>query len=157
MAEGKPAAIVAMTAPSRSVTIYPPEYAGPLQGRTKRALGDLFALTQFGVNLTELAPGSSSSERHWHRIEDEFIYVLEGEVTLVDDSGEHVMTPGMCAGFKAGVPNGHKLVNRSAQPARFLEVGTRSPEETATYPDADMVGIKTGGKFAFTRKDGTPY
>ena len=96
-------------------------------------------------------------ERHWHEKEDEFIYVLEGEITLVDDAGEHLLTPGMCAGFKAGVANGHKLVNRTDQPATYLEIGTRSADELATYPDIDMMGIKENHKFRFTRRDGTPY
>jgi uncharacterized cupin superfamily protein len=157
MAEAKPSVLVATDVASRSTTIYPAEYARPLDGRMKRALGDQFGLTQFGVNLTVLAPGASSSERHWHQVEDELIYVLDGEVMLVDEAGEHAMTAGMYAGFKAGVANGHKLVNRSAKPVTVLEVGTRSPEETATYPDADMVGIKTNGKFSFTRKDRTPF
>lgn len=157
MADGKPAALKAMDVAARTVTIYPPEFAGPLQGRAKRALGDPFGLSQFGVNLTTLAPGAASAERHWHRVEDEFIYVLDGDITLVDDEGEHLLTPGMCAGFKANVPNGHKLVNRTAATVTYLEVGTRSAEETATYPDADMVGFKSGGRFRFTRKDGTPY
>ena len=157
MADGKRAAIVAMELPARTGTIYPPEYAGPLKGREKRGLGDVFGLSQFGVNLTVLQPGASSAERHWHLVEDEFIYVLDGVITLVDDAGEHRLTVGMCAGFKAGVANGHKLVNKTAVVAAYLEIGTRSAEETSTYPDADMIGIKTGGKFAFTRKDGTPY
>jgi uncharacterized cupin superfamily protein len=157
MAEGKPAAILAMEAVARKGTIYPPEFAGPLKGREKRGLSDLFGLTQFGVNLTVLAPGAASSERHWHRVEDEFIYILDGELTLVDDDGEHVLTPGMCAGFKSNVPNGHKLVNRGDKPAKYIEIGTRSPDETATYPDVDMIGIKEDGKFRFTRRDGTPF
>ena len=157
MAEDKPKAIAALSVVPRFSTIYPAEYAGAVQGRLKRALGDQFGLTQYGVNLTELAPGAASSVRHWHKVEDEFIYALEGEVVLVDDDGEHLLTPGMCAGFKANVPNGHQLVNRSQAPARYLEIGTRSPNETATYPDADMVGIKTGGVFTVTRKDGSAF
>jgi uncharacterized cupin superfamily protein len=157
MADGKPAVLKAMDVAARSVTIYPAEYAGPLQGRAKRALGDQFGLSQFGVNLTTLAPGAASAERHWHRVEDEFIYVLDGEITLVDNDGEHLLTPGMCAGFKANVPNGHKLVNRTPAAATYLEIGTRSSEETAAYPDADMIGHKSDGKFRFTRKDGTPW
>ena len=156
MAEAKPVAVVAMDVPARTSTIYPPEYAGPLKGREKRVLGDLFGLDQFGVNLTVLQPGASSSERHWHQIEDEFIYVVEGEITLVDNAGEHKLTPGMCAGFKANVPNGHKLVNQTHRPARYLEIGTRSPKEAVYYSDINMKGIKTTGKYAFTKKDGSP-
>jgi uncharacterized cupin superfamily protein len=157
MADGKPVAVAARDVAARSTTIYPPEYSQPLMGRAKRALGNVFGLDQFGVNLTELAPGASSSERHWHKNEDEFIYVLDGEVTLVDDAGEHLLGPGMCAGFKAGVANGHKLINKTAKFSSYLEIGTRSAEELATYPDADMVGIKENHRFRFARKDGTPY
>jgi uncharacterized cupin superfamily protein len=153
----KPPAIRALDTPARVSTIYPKEYAGPLSGRAKRALGDRFGLTQFGVNLTTLAPGSWSAQRHWHENEDEFIYLLEGEVTLVDDAGEHLLTPGMCAGFKAGVPNGHKLVNKTDAPVTFLEVGTRAADERSHYPEADMQGVKTGGAWQILHKDGTPY
>jgi uncharacterized cupin superfamily protein len=149
--------IRATDVPARTSTIYPAPYAGAMAGRAKRALGDQFGLSQFGVNLTVLAPGSASSERHWHETEDEFIYVLEGDVILVDDSGEHPLTAGMCSGFKAGVPNGHKLVNRSASPATILEVGTRSNGDRAHYPEADMAAEKIDGKFRLTRPDGTPY
>lgn len=147
----------ALDVPARTGTIYPPPYDAALAGRAKRALGDLFGLTQFGVNLTVLAPGSSSAQRHWHESEDEFIYVLDGEVTLVDDAGEQLLTAGMCVGFKAAVPNGHMLVNRSAAPASYLEVGTRSEGDRAHYPEADMLAVKENGKFRITRKDGTPY
>lgn len=157
MADSKPVAITAMDVAARSGSIYPPQYAGPLKGREKRALGDVFNLSQFGVHLTVLQPGASSSERHWHRMEDEFIYVLDGEITLADDAGEHRLTAGMCAGFKAGVANGHKLMNKTAAPVTYLEIGTRSADEIATYPDADMIGIKENGTFRFTRRDGTPY
>src|SRR5205823_4590693 len=108
---------------------------------------------QFGVNLTTLAPGSWSSVRHWHEKEDEFIYIVDGEISLVDNDGEHVLTPGMCAGFKAGVANGHCLVNRSSNSASYLEIGTRSPVENPTYPDHDIKAQKINGKWSFTRKD----
>ncbi|MGQ0484233.1 MAG: cupin domain-containing protein [Hyphomicrobiales bacterium] len=157
MAETSPASIVAREIKARTSTIYPPPYAAPLAGREKRALGDPFGLTQFGVNLTTLQPGAWSSQRHWHEREDEFIYVVDGVIVLIDDAGEHVLTSGMCAGFKAGVPNGHHLVNRSAGPATFVEIGTRSPEERSHYPEADMRGVKKGEKWTITRKDGTAY
>ena len=160
MADAKPVAILAMDMTARTGTIYPPEFAGEMKGREKRALGDAFGLSQFGVNLTVLKPGAWSSHRHWHAVEDEFIYVISGEITLVDDAGEHLLTPGMCAGFKAGVPNGHCLKNLSSQEATYLEVGTRSMVEKSNYPDIDMAGEKTeasGGKFVLTRKDGTPF
>ena len=147
----------ALDVTARTGTIYPQPYAAAIAGRAKRALGDLFGLDQFGVNLTVLAPGAASSERHWHESEDEFVYVLEGEVTLIDNAGEHLLTAGMCAGFKAGVPDGHKLVNRSGKPVTLLEVGTRSEGDRAHYPDADMLAQKVDGKFRITRKDGTAY
>jgi uncharacterized cupin superfamily protein len=157
MAEKPPAPLRAMDLPARTSTIYPPPYAAAMAGRAKRALGDPFGLRQFGVNLTVLAPGAASSERHWHESEDEFVYVLDGEVTLIDETGEQPLTAGMCMGFRAGLPNAHKLVNRSALPATYLEVGTRSEGDRAHYPEADMAAVKENGKFRVTRKDGTPY
>ena len=147
----------ALDVPARTGTIYPQPYAAALEGRTKRALGDLFGLSQFGVNLTVLAPGAASSERHWHEREDEFVYVLAGDVVLIDDEGEHPLSAGMCVGFKAGVPNGHRLVNRSGEPAMLLEIGTRMEEDRAHYPEADMAAVKVDGKFRITHKDGTAY
>lgn len=157
MADGKPAAIHTSEVPARAGTIYPPPYAAALAGRAKRALGDVFGLTQFGVNFTELAPGAASSERHWHEREDEFIFILTGEVTLIDDDGEHLLMPGMCAGFRAGAPRAHKLVNRSSAPATVIEIGTRSEGDRVHYPEADMAGVKVNGKYHLTRKDGTPF
>ena len=157
MAEKPPAAIPAMDLPARTGTIYPPPYAAAMAGRAKRALGDAFGLTQFGVNLTILAPGAASSERHWHEQEDEFVYIIEGEVILIDETGEQRLTSGMCAGFRAGFPNAHKLVNRSDAPVTYLEIGTRSESDRAHYPEADMAAVKENGKFRITRKDGTPY
>lgn len=159
MAERGPRTITASAVAARTGTIYPQPYARALEGRSKRALGDAFGLSQFGVNLTVLAPGSASAQRHWHEREDEFVYILDGEATLVDDDGETVLTSGMCAGFKAGVANGHKLVNRSGRPVTYLEIGTRSAIETAHYPDADvdMQAVKVDGKFRVLHKDGTPY
>ncbi len=147
----------AKTVTPRVGTNYLPQFAHVVQGREKRVLGDVFGLTQFGVNLTTLAPGSASALRHWHAREDEFVFVVSGEITLVDDLGEHVLTPGMCAGFKAGVANGHCLVNKSAGTASYIEIGTRSPEEATAYPDVDLKAVKVAGKWAYTKKDGTPY
>jgi uncharacterized cupin superfamily protein len=104
-----------------------------------------------------LAPGSWSSQRHWHAEEDEFVYVLEGQVTLVTDAGEQVLGPGMAAGFPAGKADGHHLINRSDLPVLYLEVGTRAKAEVAQYSDIDMVARKDGGRFIFTRKNGEPY
>jgi uncharacterized cupin superfamily protein len=138
-------------------SIYPAPFAAPLAGREKRALGDPLGLSQFGVNLVTLAPGSWSSQRHWHENEDEFVYVLEGEVTLISDDGETVLGPGMAAGFPAGKEDGHHLINRGNAPARYLEVGTRDANEAAHYSDIDMMARKRNGKFVFTRKNGEPF
>ena len=157
MPERKTAVIAGEVKP-RLGTNYPPQYAENCKAREKRALGDQFQLAQFGVNLTTLPPGCWSSLRHWHRNEDEFVYVLEGEITLIDDYGEHVLRPGMCAGFKAGVPNGHHLVNRGVGTARYLEVGSRMADEDVIYSDIDMKGSRRGGgPYVQSHKDGTPY
>lgn len=140
----------------RRGTIYPAEFAAGFEGRIKRALGNAGGLTQFGVNLTTLQPGAMSAHRHWHAKEDEFIYVLDGELTLVTDAGEEVLRPGMAATFPAGEANGHQLVNKTTQPATYLEVGTRSPDEDAEYPDIDLRLRKRDGKVVFTRKSGEP-
>jgi uncharacterized cupin superfamily protein len=153
----KPSTLDPKTLTPRTGTIYPPEFAGELKGREKRALGDAFGLTQFGVNLSTLAPGAWSAQRHWHEKEDEFIFVVEGAITLIDDAGEHLLKTGMCVGFKSGVPNGHHLVNKSKVPASYLEIGLRSDDEIASYPDVDMKAVKTNGKFVVTRKDGSAF
>ena len=139
-------------------TNYPVEFRARIQGRAKRALGDLFGLDQFGVNLTELAPGAYSALRHWHSHEDELVYVLEGEITLITDAGEEVLRPGDVVGFKAGVADGHHLVNRTERPVRYLEVGSRRIEvDRVVYPDDDLAVQPDGtGKRRMTRKDGTP-
>jgi uncharacterized cupin superfamily protein len=145
--------------PPRTATVYPPPLDAATRGRTKYALGNACGLDQFGVNLTELAPGAASALRHWHSAEDEFVYVLEGEVTLIDDDGETVLRPGEFAGFKAGVANAHRLVNRSAAVARYLEVGTRAPHrDVVSYPDDD-IAVEPGpdGTRRLLHKDGTPY
>jgi len=147
----------AKTVVPRTGTNYLPQFAHVVQGREKRVLGDVFGLTQFGVNLTTLAPGSASALRHWHAREDEFVFVVSGEITLIDDLGEHLLTPGMCAGFKAGVANGHCLVNKSAAPASYVEIGTRAAEESTEYPDVDLKAEKRAGKWSYMKRDGTPY
>lgn len=157
MAEKRPPFVKATDLPSRSSTAYPKAVAAVVAGREKRVLGDPFGLEQFGVNLTTLAPGAASAHRHWHEREDEFIYVLDGEIVLVDDGGEHKLATGMCAGFKAGVANGHCLINRSKAPATYLEIGSRSTEERSHYPDVDLQGFSKDGKWNFTRKDGTAF
>ena len=157
MAEVKPAAIAALSVEPRVGSNYPRGLAEAVAGRAKRVLGDRFGLDQYGVNHVTLAPGAASAHRHWHEREDEFVYVLDGVITLKDNAGEHRLTAGMCAGFKAGVPNGHCLVNKSEAPATYLEIGTRSPDEKASYPDVDLRAEKKDFKWSFTRKDGSAY
>mgnify|MGYP001059153345 CR=1 FL=1 len=140
----------------RTKGVYPQPYNSITDGREKAALGNLAGLTQFGVNLTRLKPGAASALRHWHEQEDEFVYVLEGELVLLEDGGETVLRPGDCAGFKAGVANGHHLENRSDREAVLLEMGSRRPgQDTCTYSDIDMVA--RAGEDFYRRKDGTPY
>lgn len=153
-----PAAVRAAEAPVRArPSVYPPMFAARMAGREKRPLGDLFGLTQFGVNLTRLAPGASSALRHAHTTQDEFVYVLEGHPTLHTNAGELMLEPGMCAGFKCATDDAHRLINRSAADVVYLEIGSRTPGDAATYPDDDLAAQLVGGVWMFTRKDGTPY
>ena len=152
MALEKPA-LDPSTLPVRSTSGYPEPFRSRVLPREKRALGDACGLTRIGVNLTTLMPGKESSMRHWHTHEDELVYVLEGEVVLRTNAAEQVLRPGMCAGFKAGVEDGHQLVNRSAQPAVYLEISSRDAADVGCYPDDDLAYV--GGKFA--RKDGSAY
>lgn len=145
------------TVARRTVCGYPVPFDGPCLGRVRRRLGDAGGLADFGVNLLELEPGAWSSQRHWHSAEDEFVWVLEGEVTLVDDTGEHLLHAGDCAAFPKGDGNGHHLVNRSDSIVRCLEVGSRKPDDDACdYPDVDL-RIGPGRAAGYTHKDGTPY
>ncbi|RMH35946.1 MAG: cupin domain-containing protein [Deltaproteobacteria bacterium] len=137
-------------------TAYPPPHDRGFDGRLKRRLTQPLGLSQFGVNLVTLEPGAMSSQRHWHAREDEFVYVVRGPITLITDHGEQELTDGMVAGFPAGVPNGHHLVNRSDRAVTYLEVGTRASEEVAEYPDIDLRAVKEGGVFRFTTKSGAP-
>lgn len=143
--------------PRKTTTGYPAPFRDKVQGRARAVLGNLFGLDQFGVNIVTLEPGAWSSFRHWHATEDEFVYVLDGEITLADDDGDHVMTSGMCAGFKAGRPNGHHLKNLSEKPATYLEVGTRNKVDTSTYSDIDMKAVKDDGNWRFVKRDGSSY
>ena len=143
--------------PEQSTSGYPEPYRTRVAGRHRRRLGDAAGLKNFGVNLTRLDPGSESSMRHWHTKQDEFIYVLEGEVTLVTDAGRQKLRAGMAAGFPAGVADGHQLVNETKRPALYLEIGDRTPDDAATYPDVDMAAHVVDGKWRFTRKDGSPF
>lgn len=145
------------TVTPRTDSGYPEPFRSRVLPREKRALGDALGLTRFGVNLTTLAPGKESSMRHWHTHEEELVYVLEGELTLVTNAGEQLLTPGSCAGFAAGSGDGHQLVNRGRVPAVYLEIGSRDDADTAHYPDVDLVWNAPGLPGRYSRKDGTPY
>ena len=153
-----PAPVHATHAPPRTrPTNYPEPFATRMARREKRPLGDLFGLRNFGVNLTRIAPGGESALFHRHSRQDEFVYVLEGELVLVTDEGEHLMTAGMCMGFPAA-GTAHQLVNRSQRDAVYLEIGDRSAGDEGTYPRDDIqAALGADGKWGFTHKDGTPY
>jgi len=136
---------------------YPEPYRSRVLPREKRFLGQALGLTQFGVNLTTLPAGKESSMRHWHTREEEFVYVLEGEVVLRTDAGEQLLRAGQCVGFPAGSGDGHQLVNRSDRPVRYLEVGSRDEADEVFYPEADLLYNPPGQRGKFTRRDGTPY
>jgi uncharacterized cupin superfamily protein len=138
-------------------TTYPPPFDQPCRTRERRRLGDAAGLTQFGVNQLRLPPGVWSSQRHWHVAGDEFVYVVEGEVTLVTDAGEEILRAGDAAGFKAGDKDGHCLQNRGAREALVIEVGTRVSGDSAAYSDIDMVAPAGGKPARYTKRDGTPY
>ncbi len=156
--EAWPVAIVATQAPARvKPTNYPEPFASRMTGRRKHPLGDLFGLTNFGVNLTRLAPGAASALRHAHTRQDEFVYVLEGRPTLHTDEGHTRLSPGMCAGFRAGTGNGHRLINETDHEVVYLEVGDRTPGDEGSYPDDDLRAQLVDGRWRFVHKDGTPY
>jgi uncharacterized cupin superfamily protein len=136
---------------------YPPPFDKPCAARARQRLADSSGLSDFGVNLLRLAPGVWSSQRHWHIAEDEFVFVVEGEVVLITDSGEEILRAGDCAAFKAGVKDGHHLQNRSPREAVVLEIGSRKPEDAGEYSDIDMRFCRAGGAGRFAHKDGTPY
>jgi len=143
---------------TRGQTIYPAPYDAVVQGRLKRKLGDVFQLTNFGVNLTHLAPGSASALAHSHSKQDEFIFVLEGTLTLIVDDQEFELTAGDCYGFKAGTGIAHQLINRSPQEATYLEIGDRTAGDQVTYPNDDLqVSLSADGSWAIAHKDGRPY
>lgn len=153
-----PVAIVAAQAPARvKPTNYPEPFASRMTGRQKHPLGDLFGLTNFGVNLTKLAPGAASALRHAHTKQDEFVYILQGQPTLHTDEGSTKLSPGMCAGFKAGTGNGHRLVNETKDDIVYLEIGDRTPGDEGSYPDDDLKALLVDGKWKFVHKNGTPY
>ncbi len=154
----KPVAILASEAPARiKPSNYPEPFASRMTGREKRPLGDLFGLMNFGVNLTRLAPNAVSALRHAHSKQDEFIYILQGNAVLRTDEGLTPLSPGMCAGFKAGTGNGHCLINESAEEVVYLEVGDRTPGDEGSYPDEDLKALMVDGKWQFVHKDGAPY
>jgi uncharacterized cupin superfamily protein len=153
-----PASVAARDVPVRQKpSVYPEPFASRMAGREKRALGDLFGLTNFGVNLTTLRPGANSSLRHAHTRQDEFVYVLEGRPTLHTNTGVRVLQPGDCAGFKAGSGDAHRLFNESDQDVVYLEVGDRTPGDAGSYPDDDLQAVLVKGQWTFLHKDGRPY
>lgn len=149
---------VAAEAPERArLSNYPPPFAALMAGRSKRPLGDLFGLRNFGVNLTTLQPGAQSALRHAHSRQDEFIYILQGNPMLQTDAGATPLAPGMCAGFRAGSGDAHHLVNPGPEEVVYLEIGDRSAGDSASYPDDDLRAEKVEGGWRFLHKDGTPY
>jgi len=155
----KPAALEAAAVPPvRAARGYPDPFAARVAGRERRALGDAFGLTNFGVNLTRLPPGGMSALRHTQTREDEFIYIVEGEPVLVTNAGETPLRPGMFAGFKAGSGDAHHLINRSSRDVVYLEIGDRNAGDTVVYPDEDIGRALTpNGERVFVHRDGTPY
>jgi len=153
-----PVAVTAAEVPARSKpSVYPEPLASRMVGREKRQLGDLFGLTNFGVNLTRLAPNSVSALRHAHTKQDEFVYILQGRPMLHTDEGRTQLSPGMCAGFKAGTGNGQRLINETTEEVVYLEVGDRTSGNEGSYPDDDLKALLVEGKWKFVHKDGEPY
>jgi uncharacterized cupin superfamily protein len=136
---------------------YPEPFKSRMGDRAKRPLAAACGLKNLGVNLVTLGPGEQSALRHWHTLEDEFVYVLEGEVVLVTDEGEQTLRAGTCAGYPAGSKNGHHFVNRSQKPAKYLEMGTNVPGDTAFYPDDDLRLMETEDGMLYAHKDGRRY
>lgn len=147
--------IAASAVPAQTGSDYPPPFAAPCADQVSQRLARHAGLTQFGVNLTVIGPGAWSSQRHWHSQEDEFIWVLEGELTLVTNAGEEVLRAGECAAFRCGDPDGHHLINKSGHPAKVLEIGTSSLQDRCVYPDIDMVAEP--GVAGYSHRDGSPY
>jgi uncharacterized cupin superfamily protein len=143
--------------PADTRTGYPPPFDRVVVGRERKRLGNAAGLDQFGVNLTTLKPGAASALRHWHEQEDELVFILQGEATLIEDGGETVLRPGDAAGFKANSRNGHQLVNKSSRDVVYLEVGTRAKYERADYPDVDLMVVRDDKGVRYTHKNGEPY
>ena len=153
-----PIAVSALDASPRvKPSNYPEPFRSLMAGRVKRPLGDLFGLTNFGVNITTVGPGAVSALRHAHSKQDEFVYVLSGTLILHTDEGETALSSGMCAGFKAGSENAHRLQNRSETEAAYLEIGDRTPGDSVVYPDEDLDAHSQNGSWMFTHQDGSPY
>ena len=145
------------TVPAVTGTDYPEPFRAAVVARQRRALGDALGLKNFGVNLTRLPPGCASAQRHWHSKQDEFVFIVEGELVLVTDAGEQVLRAGQVAGFPAGARDGHHLINRTKRDALYLEVGDRTADDECDYPDIDMLVRWIDGKEKYVHKDGTPY
>jgi uncharacterized cupin superfamily protein len=143
--------------PVKSGTFYPAQFQAECKGRHKQALGDAIGLTQFGVNITRIEPGQTSALRHWHEQEDEFIYMLQGELVLAENDGEVVLKAGDAAGFKAGSGVAHRLINRSNRDAVYFEVGTRAKTERVHYPDVDLELVRDEKGRRYQRRNGEPY
>jgi uncharacterized cupin superfamily protein len=153
-----PAAVVASEVPVRArPSVYPEPFASRMAGRSKRQLGEVFRLSNFGVNLTHLAPGASSALRHAHTRQDEFVYVLQGTPTLYNNDGKTQLAPGMCAGFKANTGDAHRLLNETQEEVVYIEVGDRTAGDEARYPDDDIEARLVEGKWMFVHKNGLPY
>ncbi len=153
-----PISVVASSvAPRANLSIYPEPFFSMMRGREKRQLGDTFGLKNFGVNLTRLSPGDMSALRHTHTKQDEFVYILEGAATLVTDAGPTILTPGMCAGFRAGERDAHPLQNESNEDVVYLEIGDRTPGDAPEWPDVDLKMGEINGQRRFVHRDGTPY
>ena len=151
-------AVIAAQVPPRSKSSnYPEPFAARMHGREKRALGDVFGLRNFGVNLTRLQPGAMSALRHAHTQQDEFVYILQGNPTLVTNVGKTPLQPGMCAGFRGGSEDAHHLINETSQDVLYLEVGDRLPGDAGSYPDDDLQATQVSGQWVFMHKNGQPY
>jgi len=151
-------AVIAIDVPVRAKpSVYPEPFASRMAARSKRQLGEAFGLSNFGVNLTHLAPGASSALRHAHTKQDEFVYILKGHPSLHTNGGRAQLAPGMCAGFKAGTGDAHRLVNETQDEVTYLEIGDRTAGDEASYPDDDIQANLVNGKWQFVHKNGHPY
>ena len=155
--ELKPPALDPAGLPERQGSSYPGAFKELCKARSKRVLGDALGLGNFGVNLVNLPPGAASAQRHWHSHEDEFVYVVAGEITLVTEDGEQLLAAGQVAGFPAGRADGHNLINKGTEPAIYLEVGDRNAEDVCSYPDIDLHLAPTPDGHVFTNKKGEHY